>query len=140
MLRSGLYSLIGFALLCFACIGAQIQKDVHLMDSATWIQSDSLVILGNGSGSDSAFFILGAIPVTKEPNVERAMSQILEKYPNGRSLINVVIQREDRPYFPLGLVTVINVTADVVGVASDKNESSSIPAIDSNKSTKGKKE
>lgn len=124
MIRFAFFSLILAICLSFGCIGAQIQKDIYLMDSATWIQSDSLVILGKGTGSDSAFFLLGAIPVTKEPNVERAMSQILEKYPNGRSLINVVIQREDRPYFPLGLVTVVTVNADVVGTPTDKGEPS----------------
>ncbi|XDD42372.1 hypothetical protein AB3N58_13890 [Leptospira sp. WS60.C2] len=97
------------------CIGSHVPKDIHLYDGATVVRSTDYKILGKGTGQDSAFYLLGMFPVTKAPNVELAMSQILEKYPTGKTLINIKIQREDKAYFPLGLVTVVNVTADVVG-------------------------
>ncbi|PJZ47442.1 hypothetical protein EHQ30_03650 [Leptospira brenneri] len=101
--------------MAMGCIGSHIPKDIYLFDSATVVRSTDYKILGKGKGQDSAFYLLGMFPVTKAPNVELAMSQILEKYPTGKTLINIKIQREDKPYFPLGLVTVVNVTADVVG-------------------------
>ncbi|TGN13127.1 hypothetical protein [Leptospira ilyithenensis] len=108
-----------FLLFCLtvfnACLGAKLQKEIHLFDSATIIRSNDYVILGRGFGQDSAFYILGMIPVTREPNVELALSQVLEKYPEGKTLINIQIQRIDKPYFPLGLVTIVSVSADVVG-------------------------
>ncbi|TGK50804.1 hypothetical protein EHQ16_13325 [Leptospira kanakyensis] len=101
--------------MAMGCIGSHVPKDIYLFDSATVVRSTDYKILGKGTGQDSAFYLLGMFPVTKAPNVELAMSQILEKYPNGKTLINIQIQREDKAYFPLGLVTVVNVTADVVG-------------------------
>ncbi len=103
--------MIGFS----SCIGAKIKNEIQVFDAATVVRSGDYVILGRGYGQDSAFYILGMIPVTKEPNVELALSQALEKFPEGRTLINIQIQQEDRPYFPLGLVTVVHVSADVVG-------------------------
>ncbi|MCT8334614.1 hypothetical protein NUH30_13100 [Leptospira sp. 85282-16] len=97
------------------CIGSHVPKEITLFDSATVVRSTEYKILGKGKGQDSAFYLLGMIPVTKAPNIELAMSQILEKYPNGKTLINIKVQREDKAYFPLGLVTIVNVTADVVG-------------------------
>jgi hypothetical protein len=97
------------------CIGMKVRNEIALFDSATIVRSENYVVLGKGTGQDSAFFILGMFPVTKEPNVELAMSQALEKFPEGRTLINIQIIREDRPYFPLGLVATVIVTADVVG-------------------------
>lgn len=110
--------LIGFisaGVMGMGCIGSHVSKEIYLYDSATVVRSTDYKILGKGKGQDSAFYLLGMFPVTKAPNVELAMSQILEKYPTGKTLINVKIQREDKAYFPLGLVTVVNVTADVVG-------------------------
>lgn len=101
------------------CIGSTVKKDITLHDGATLVKTTDYNILGSGTGEDSAFYILGMIPVTKAPNTELALSQVLEKYPNGKTLINIKIQREDRAYFPLGLVTLVRVTADVVG---DPNE------------------
>ncbi|MGE8721324.1 hypothetical protein ACO2KH_07290 [Leptospira terpstrae] len=101
--------------MAMGCIGSHVPKEIHLFDSATVVRSTEYKILGKGKGQDSAFYLLGMFPVTKAPNVELAMSQILEKYPTGKTLINIKIQREDKAYFPLGLVTVVNVTADVVG-------------------------
>lgn len=97
------------------CIGSRVPKEIYLFDSATVVRSNEYKVIGKGTGQDSAFFLLGMFPVTKAPNVELAMSQILEKYPTGKTLINIKIQKEDKPYFPLGLVTVVNVTADVAG-------------------------
>ncbi|MDZ4726036.1 MAG: hypothetical protein SH817_07760 [Leptospira sp.] len=108
-------TLIWIGLITFNCIGMKLRSELHLFDSATIVQSDNYVVLGKGVGQDSAFFLFGMIPVTKEPNVELAMSQALEKFPDGRTLINIQIAREDRPYFPLGLVTSVIVYADVVG-------------------------
>lgn len=99
------------------CIGSRVPKEIHLFDSATVVRSTDFKVIGKGTGQDSAFYLLGMFPVTKAPNVELAMSQILEKYPTGKTLINIKIQREDKAYFPLGLVSVVNVTADVVGEA-----------------------
>ncbi|TGM56195.1 hypothetical protein EHQ91_15035 [Leptospira biflexa] len=104
----GIINLVG-------CIGSHVPKEIHLFDSATVVRSTDYKVLGKGTGQDSAFYLLGMFPVTKAPNVELAMSQILEKYPTGKTLINIKIQVEDKAYFPLGLVTVVNVTADVVG-------------------------
>lgn len=109
---------VSFFLMAFhllGCIGSHVPKEIHLYDSATVVRSTEFKILGKGTGQDSAFFLLGMFPVTKAPNVELAMSQILEKYPTGKTLINIKIQREDKAYFPLGLVSVVIVTADVVG-------------------------
>ncbi|TGL08432.1 hypothetical protein EHQ43_05150 [Leptospira bouyouniensis] len=106
----------------FSCIGSHVPKEIHLYDSATVVRSTDYKILGKGTGQDSAFYLLGMFPVTKAPNVELAMSQILEKFPTGKTLINIKIQREDKAYFPLGLVTVVNVTADVVGQQEELNQ------------------
>lgn len=105
------------SLLMTNCLGMKVRREIALFDSATLVRSENYVVLGKGTGEDSAFFILGMFPVTKPPNVELAMSQALEKFPDGRTLINIQIIREDRPYFPLGLVTAVIVTADVVGEA-----------------------
>lgn len=108
-------SFMSALIMAMGCIGSHVPKEIHLFDSATVVRSTEYKILGKGKGQDSAFYLLGMFPVTKAPNVELAMSQILEKYPTGKTLINIKIQREDKAYFPLGLVTVVNVTADVVG-------------------------
>ncbi|WP_425593501.1 hypothetical protein [Leptospira meyeri] len=108
-------SFLSASIMAMDCIGSHVSKDIYLFDSATVVRSTDYKILGKGKGQDSAFYLLGMFPVTKAPNVELAMSQILEKYPTGKTLINIKIQREDKAYFPLGLVTVVNVTADVVG-------------------------
>ncbi|MCW7487960.1 hypothetical protein [Leptospira meyeri] len=108
-------SFLSASIMAMGCIGSHVSKDIYLFDSATVVRSTDYKILGKGKGQDSAFYLLGMFPVTKAPNVELAMSQILEKYPTGKTLINIKIQREDKAYFPLGLVTVVNVTADVVG-------------------------
>ncbi|WP_244310361.1 hypothetical protein [Leptospira noumeaensis] len=108
-------SFLSATIMAMGCIGSHVPKDIYLYDSATVVRSTDYKILGKGTGQDSAFYLLGMFPVTKAPNVELAMSQILEKYPTGKTLINIQIQREDKAYFPLGLVTVVNVTADVVG-------------------------
>ncbi len=97
------------------CLGMKVRNELALYDSATLVRSSNYVVLGKGTGQDSSFSLLGMIPVTKAPNVELAMSQALEKFPEGRTLINIQIIREDRPYFPLGLVSVVIVTADVIG-------------------------
>ncbi|TGL57733.1 hypothetical protein [Leptospira jelokensis] len=110
-----LFTLVGFA----NCIGSRVPKDIYLFDSATVVRSNEYKVIGKGTGQDSAFFLLGMFPVTKAPSVERAMSQILEKYPTGKTLINIKIQNEDKAYFPLGLVSAVNVTADVVGDAEE---------------------
>jgi len=112
--------LVILSALVMNCLGMKVRNEISLFDSATLVRSDSYVVLGKGRGEDSAFFLLGMFPVTKAPNVELAMSQALEKFPEGRTLINIQIIREDRPYFPLGLVSVVIVTADVVGEAKDK--------------------
>ncbi|WP_411823832.1 hypothetical protein [Leptospira sp. 'Mane'] len=125
-LRISIFFLL-FCLTVFnACLGANLQKEIHLFDSATIIRSNDFVILGKGRGQDSAFYFLGMIPVTREPNIELALSQALEKYPEGKTLINIQIQRVDKPYFPLGLVTVVMVSADVIG--SPKLEGVSEPS------------
>ncbi|WP_244288170.1 hypothetical protein [Leptospira congkakensis] len=110
-----LMGILSATIMAMGCIGSHVPKDIYLYDSATVVRSTDYKILGKGKGQDSAFYLLGMFPVTKAPNVELAMSQILEKYPNGKTLINIKIQREDKAYFPLGLVTAVNVTADVVG-------------------------
>lgn len=97
----------------------KVRNEIVLFDSATLVRNDNYVVLGKGTGEDSTFFLLGMFPVTKAPNVELAMSQALEKFPEGRTLINIQIIREDRPYFPLGLVSVVIVNADVVGEAKE---------------------
>ncbi len=127
MIRLFPYTLCLLALLSTNCIGMKVRNEITLFDSATLVRSDNYVVLGKGTGQDSAFFILGMIPVTKEPNVELAMSQALEKFPGGRTLTNIQIIREDRPYFPLGLVTVVIVTADVIGEASLPTADEAIP-------------
>ncbi|MCZ8155436.1 MAG: hypothetical protein O9264_04910 [Leptospira sp.] len=127
MIRLFPYTLCLLALLSTNCIGMKVRNEITLFDSATLVRSDNYVVLGKGTGQDSAFFILGMIPVTKEPNVELAMSQALEKFPGGRTLTNIQIIREDRPYFPLGLVTVVIVTADVIGEASLPTVDEAIP-------------
>ncbi len=108
-----------FIFAMFGCIGMKVRNEISIFDSATLVRSDKYTVLGKGTGQDSAFFLLGMIPVTKAPNVELAMSQALEKFPEGRTLVNIQIIREDRPYFPLGLVSVVIVTADVVGEAKE---------------------
>lgn len=108
-------SFFSASIMLMGCIGSHVSKEIYLYDSATVVRSTDYKILGKGKGQDSAFYLLGMFPVTKAPNVELAMSQILEKYPTGKTLINIKIQREDKAYFPLGLVTAVNVTADVVG-------------------------
>lgn len=110
-------------IMAMGCIGSHVPKEIHLFDSATVVRSTEYKILGKGKGQDSAFYLLGMFPVTKAPNVELAMSQILEKYPTGKTLINIKIQREDKAYFPLGLVTIVNVTADVVGQPEEAESS-----------------
>jgi hypothetical protein len=104
------------------CLGMKVRREIALYDSATLVRSENYVVFGKGTGEDSAFFMLGMFPVTKAPNVELAMSQALEKFPEGRTLINIQIIREDRPYFPLGLVTAVIVTADVVGEAKTADQ------------------
>ncbi|GBF50886.1 lipoprotein [Leptospira ryugenii] len=93
----------------------KVRNEIHLYDAATNFYSTNYVVLGKGKGEDTAFFLLGMIPVTKAPSIDLAMSQVLEKFPEGRSLVNIQIIREDRPYFPLGLVTAVVVVADVIG-------------------------
>jgi len=106
---------------CFSfCLGSTIRKETDLFDSATWIQTDEMEVLGSGEGSDSSFFLWGMIPVTTEPSLEKAMSQILEKFPDGKGLTNIQIYREDKAYFPLGMVIAIHVKAKVVGSKKTK--------------------
>ncbi|MDF3819751.1 hypothetical protein P3G55_07575 [Leptospira sp. 96542] len=103
------------------CIGSHVSKDIQVFDSATIVRSTEYQILGTGTGQDSSFYLLGMFPVTKAPSVELALSQVMEKFPEGKTLINIRIQREDRAYFPLGLVTVLTVKADVVGDPNDNS-------------------
>ncbi len=104
------------------CLGSSVKKDITLHDGATLVKTSEYQILGKGTGEDSAFFLLGMFPVTNPPNTELALSQIMEKFPNGKTLINIKVQREDRAYFPLGLVSVVSVTADVIGDPTEVKE------------------
>ncbi|MCZ8342567.1 MAG: hypothetical protein O9301_06015 [Leptospira sp.] len=104
------------------CLGSSVKKDITLHDGATLVKTSEYQILGKGTGEDSAFFLLGMFPVTNPPNTELALSQIMEKFPNGKTLINIKVQREDRAYFPLGLVSVVRVTADVIGDPAEVKE------------------
>lgn len=104
------------------CIGARANKDITLHDTATVVRNTDYQILGSGTGEASAFYLLGFLPVSGPPNVELALSQILEKYPDGKTLVNIKIQKVDKPYFPLGLVTVLSVYAEVVGEPTNQEE------------------
>ncbi len=106
----------------FGCLGSSVKKDITLHDGATFVKTSEYQVLGKGVGEDSAFFLLGMFPVSNPPNTELALSQIMEKYPNGKTVINIKIQKEDRAYFPLGLVSVVKVTADVIGDPAEIKE------------------
>jgi hypothetical protein len=82
--------------------------------SATVIRSDSYKVLGTAEGESSVYYLLGLIPVTSPLNIDYALSQAVQQYPGGGSMINLRVWTEVHYYFPVGKVYVLKVKGDVV--------------------------
>lgn len=82
--------------------------------SATIIRSEDYKTLGESEGESSTYYLLGLIPVTPPLNIDYAMSQAVQKIPNGSSMVNVRTWIESHYYFPVGKVLVLKVKGDIV--------------------------
>lgn len=82
--------------------------------SATIIRSEDYKTLGESEGETSSFYLLGLIPVTPVLNIDYAMSQAVQKIPNGSSMVNVRTWIESHYYFPVGKVLVLKVKGEVI--------------------------
>lgn len=101
--------------------------------SATVIRSEDYKTLGESEGESSAYYLLGLIPVTPPLNIDYAMSQAVQKIPNGSSMVNVRTWIESHYYFPVGKVLVLKVKGQVVDLKQ------TLPLFEDSKSKKGTK-
>ncbi len=110
------------------CAGAGAEKGGHtrvvrMAPSATILRSSEYEVLGEAEGEASTLFLLGFFPVTKPLNPEYALSQAVQKYEGGQSMVNLIYWHETHYYFPLGVVSVWKVQGKVISLQrkEDKN-------------------
>jgi hypothetical protein len=120
MLRKSLSSFL-FCILFINCLGAIVDKGgsfnmVSLNPSATIIRSENYKELGEAEGESSTFYLLGLFPVTNSLNLDYALSQAAQKYPDGGSIVNLRIWLETHYYFPVGKVLVLKVKGNVIDI------------------------
>jgi hypothetical protein len=89
-------------------------REINLLPMATNIKDSEYEILGKSTGSSSTFYFLGLIPVTGTLNTEYALSQAVQKYENGQTIINLILWHETHYFFPIGKVSVVKVEGDVI--------------------------
>lgn len=120
MLRKNL-SVFFFSLSLWNCMGGVVDKggnfrDASLYPSATILRADGYKVLGEAEGESSAFYLLGLIPVTSPINIDYALSQAVQVYPEGGSMVNMRLWTETHYFFPVGKVLVLKVKGDVIDI------------------------
>ncbi len=88
--------------------------NINHSTSATIIRSEEYKTLGESEGESSTYYLLGLFPVTPPLNIDYAMSQAVQKIPNGSSMVNVRTWIESHYYFPVGKVLVLKVKGQVI--------------------------
>lgn len=86
----------------------------YIVPNATIVRSENYKVLGNSEGETSTFFFFGLFPVTNPLNIEYAISQAVQKIPEGDSMVNMIVWKETHNIFPLGSISVLKVKGDVV--------------------------
>lgn len=113
------------------CAGAGLERGGHsrvirMAPQATIIRSSEYEVLGVAEGEASTLYLFGFLPVTPPLNPEYALSQAVQKFEGGQSMVDLVIWHETHYYFPLGIVSVWKVEGKVVsfqkGNLKKKNE------------------
>lgn len=89
---------------------------VRMAPQATIIRSSEYRVLGESEGESSTLFLLGFMPVTKPLNMEYAISQAIQKFPEGQSMVDMVYWHETHYYYPLAIVSVLKVHGTVVSL------------------------
>lgn len=107
--------IFSLSLLSLACVGDGKVRDISIHPEATRVLSSNYDIIESSVGESSTFFILGLIPITQEISMEYALSQAVQKVPNGQTMINLKVWHETRYFFPLGTISVLKVKGDVIG-------------------------
>ncbi|PJD99915.1 MAG: hypothetical protein CK427_15135 [Leptospira sp.] len=104
-----------FCILTISCVGDGKVRDISIQPEATRILSSNYEILGSSIGESSTFYILGFIPITTEISMDYALSQAVQKIPNGQTMVDLKVWHETRYFFPLGTVSVLKVRGNVIG-------------------------
>ncbi|WCL47690.1 hypothetical protein [Leptospira sp. GIMC2001] len=122
------------------CMGGFVDKGGHsrvirLTPSATIIRSSEYTKLTHSEGESSTLFLFGLFPVTNNLDIEYAMSQAVQKVPDGQSLIDIQYWHETHYYYPVGTVSVLKVQGMVVSL---KRETEVIETDNRNKKTNTK--
>jgi hypothetical protein len=128
---------LGFSLALLGCAGAGAEKgghtrEIQIAPAGTIIRGSGYQELGIATGESSTLFLFGMIPVTNPLNIEYAISQAVQKYPGGQSIVGLTIWHETHYYFPIGRVSVVKVKGMVIRL--DKTP---IPTRDPNEQPKG---
>lgn len=90
--------------------------------SATIVRGQGYRTIQASEGESSTFFLLGLWPMTKPLDIDYAMSLAVQKVEGGQSLVNMRVWHETHYYFPLGSVSVVKVTGDVVSFTAAKKQ------------------
>ncbi|MCE9501658.1 MAG: hypothetical protein K8R21_14335 [Leptospira sp.] len=108
------------SLFFLSCYGGKQLRGFDFIPAATIIRAENYKVLGRSEGESSTFFILNLFPVNKPLNIEYALSQAVQKIPGGQTMVNIQLWHETHYFWPLGRVSAVKVSGDVVSFGEVK--------------------